>query len=133
MRCENIATVSSDGTMRMWILKADAIPIFDSLYQTAKWSKHDTPAASLRPQSKALWHVWQQSTIEEPWSKVDQHIYYSDNDDPWGHSEDYGAETMLLTGALGIGEWGRSDKGPVYIGEDFEKSKGSVIKGKNKS
>ncbi|KAI7847762.1 WD40-repeat-containing domain protein [Circinella umbellata] len=128
MRCEILSTASSDGTMRLWIFKADAIPIFDSLYHTAKWSKRDTPVSSLRPQSKALWHSWQQSTIEEPWSKADQHIYYSDNDDPWGHSEDYGAETMLLTGALGIGEWGRSDKGPVYIGEDVEKSKGCVVK-----
>ncbi|KAI9253884.1 WD40-repeat-containing domain protein [Phascolomyces articulosus] len=128
MRCENLATVSSDGTMRMWMLNTNTIPVFDTHYQTAKWSKRDTPPAILRPQSKAQWHSWQQSTVEEPWSRVDKHIYYCDSDDPWGHSEEYEPETMLLPSALGIGEWGRSDKGPVYIGEDFEKSKGTVIR-----
>ncbi|KAI9492954.1 WD40-repeat-containing domain protein [Zychaea mexicana] len=113
MRPENLTTASSD--------------VFDTHYQTAKWTKTDTPPATIRPMTKALWYSWLGSTVDEPWSAVDQHINYGDNDDPWGHSTDCDPEAMLLCGAIGIGEWGRSDKGPVYVGEDFEKSKGPVV------
>ncbi|KAF7727686.1 hypothetical protein EC973_007241 [Apophysomyces ossiformis] len=86
MRCENLNTVSSDGTMKMWMLSPEAIPVWDTLHHLATQPKHT--------------------------------LFDDDAGEP---------EVLALVGAIGVGTWGRSDANPVFVGEDIEPSKGSVV------
>lgn len=126
MRPENIATASRDGTMRMWMLTSTSKAAVDAQYNTAKWTNYDTLPTSLRDQSKVYWSR-DNREMQAPWMQADEHHYYDEREDPWGHSDELEATTMLLPGAVGLGEWGAFDEGPVYIGEDFEKSRGPVV------
>lgn len=130
MRPENLVTTSLDGTLRMWILNSKTIPLSDVHYRTNRWTRSDTRPMIMRPREKALWDNWHFPEVEAPWSTIDRRYSYTTEEDPWGHSEDMEPDTMLLPSALGVGEWGSSDQGPVYFGEDFEKSKGPVMAGK---
>ncbi|KAG0190896.1 hypothetical protein DFQ28_001378 [Apophysomyces sp. BC1034] len=87
MRPENLNTVSSDGTMKMWMLSTACIPVWDTFHDLMNQPKHTM----------------------------------FDDDDP-----DL-PEVVGLVGAAGVGTWGRSDVAPVYVGEDVEPSKGSVV------
>ncbi|KAI9317977.1 WD40-repeat-containing domain protein [Dichotomocladium elegans] len=129
MRPENLATTSADGTFRMWMLCKDAVPVSDTFYRARKWTKDDTPPAFLRPDERYIRQNWcgNAKDLIVPWAEAHPNYYYDDYDDPWGRSLDLEPQTMLLMGAIGVGGWGRTDKGPVYIGEDVEKSKGPVV------
>ncbi|KAI8384424.1 uncharacterized protein BYT42DRAFT_260539 [Radiomyces spectabilis] len=111
MRPENMGTASSDGTMRMWMLKADCLPVWDSWHRTARYSKQDTrPVEDPARRFKDIW-VYENAVGTLP--------------TPFRNQE--APETPLLVGANGIGEWGRTESGPVFVNEDVDKSKGIVV------
>ncbi|KAI7885032.1 WD40 repeat-like protein [Lichtheimia hyalospora FSU 10163] len=128
MRPENFMTTSNDGTMRMWMLTRDSVSLIDAHARTAKWSKKDTPPSSIRPDQKALWQRWLNSSVPAPWSEYNKHQYYGDEDDPWGNSLYGEPDTMMVPSAIGIGEWGRQENLPVFVGEDTETANGSVCR-----
>ncbi|KAL0073673.1 WD40-repeat-containing domain protein [Phycomyces blakesleeanus] len=119
LRPENISTTSSDGTMRMWTLSSDAIPIWDTYNKLTKSYEKNRQPVFQTIWEKRDWLRHEFKTKNE-WQFKD----IPDNEEP---SQDSCSETMMLVGAFGIGEWGKCDGVPIYVGEDSETSKGHVV------
>ncbi|EPB86426.1 hypothetical protein HMPREF1544_06788 [Mucor circinelloides 1006PhL] len=122
IRPENLGTTASDGTMRYYTLSPEALPMWDAHYRITRYDQQDTlPIVRERKQGNI-------------WFTKDQNYKYANaqswKTDMWDEGEYIEEErsTMLLAGALGLGEWGRPEPGTIYKGEEIVKARGAVVK-----
>ncbi|KAL9538365.1 hypothetical protein MBANPS3_010988 [Mucor bainieri] len=122
IRPENLGTTASDGTMRYYTLSPEALPIWDTHYRITRYDQQDTlPIVRERKQGNI-------------WFTKDQNYKYANAEswktDVWDEGEYVEEErsTMLLAGALGLGEWGRPEPGTIYKGEEIVNARGAVVK-----
>lgn len=121
IRPENIGTTSSDGVMRYWTLSPENLPIWDTHYKVAQFSKEDTLPITREFEEENKWCVKGQVFREkkhESWMTVD-------DDEGIEHTEM--RFTKLLAGSLAMGEWGKPDPGTIYRGEENVPSKGMAL------
>ncbi|KAL0136263.1 WD40-repeat-containing domain protein [Mucor lusitanicus] len=124
LRPENLGTTASDGTMRYYTLSPEAFPIWDTHYRITRYDQQDSlPIVRERKQGNI-------------WFTKDQNYKYANaqswKTDMWDEGEYIEEErsTMLLAGALGLGEWGRPEPGTIYKGEEIVNARGAVVKGR---
>ncbi|KAF1799366.1 WD40-repeat-containing domain protein [Mucor lusitanicus] len=122
LRPENLGTTASDGTMRYYTLSPEAFPIWDTHYRITRYDQQDSlPIVRERKQGNI-------------WFTKDQNYKYANaqswKTDMWDEGEYIEEErsTMLLAGALGLGEWGRPEPGTIYKGEEIVNARGAVVK-----
>lgn len=121
IRPENIGTTSSDGVMRYWTLSPENLPIWDTHYKIAQFSKEDTLPITREFEEENKWCVKGQVFREKKqksWMTVD-------DDEGIEHTEM--KFTKLLAGSLAMGEWGKPDPGTIYKGEENVPSKGMAL------
>ncbi|KAI9478713.1 MAG: WD40-repeat-containing domain protein [Benjaminiella poitrasii] len=124
IRPENIGTTASDGVMRYWTLIPEQLPIWDTHYRIANYSPGDALPIVRE-------HEKHQSSKEDCYIDNDEKKLWKKDDAIWNDENDNEQQTrkstMLLVGALGLGEWGRPEAGTNYKGENVVNAKGSVI------
>jgi hypothetical protein len=124
IRPENIGTTSSDGTMRYWTLSPEYFPVWDTHYRIGRYNHQDTlPIVRERDQNN-IWFTKDQNykyKNAKPWKT-----------DVWDDEEESNEKrsAMMLSGALGLGEWGKPEPGTIYKGEKLVHANGAVITGK---
>ncbi|GAA5801476.1 hypothetical protein HPULCUR_006924 [Helicostylum pulchrum] len=116
IRPENLGTTSTDGIMRYWTLSPESLPIWDTLYRLTDFDAQDTLPIPQEFESENIW-----CTKDNRYKHKSTHTWLTEVDE--GHKK----STMLLAGALGLGEWGRPETGTIYKGETVVRAKGSVV------
>ncbi|KAG2199367.1 hypothetical protein INT47_001549 [Mucor saturninus] len=116
LRPENIGTTSTGGLMRYWTLCPECIPIWDTFYRVANFDKQDTLPISHEYEPDNIW-----LTIDQRRKRKESKHWFSTVD------EDIPKSTMLLAGAMGLGEWGTPENGIQYKGEVIVASKGAAV------
>lgn len=116
IRPENIGTTSSGGTMRYWTLAPECLPIWDTFYRVADFDKQDTLPIIRDFEEENIW-----CTVDQRYKRRATKSWYTDVDEGVPRS------TMMLVGALGLGEWGTPENGTRYKGEVIASSKGAAV------
>jgi hypothetical protein len=106
-----------------WALVPEIFPVWDTYYRIGRYNHRDTlPIVRERDHSNI-------------WFTKDQNYKYK-NAKPWktdvwdeGKEPRENRSAMLLSGALGLGKWGRPEPSTMYKGEKLGQVKGAVISG----
>ncbi|KAI8981856.1 hypothetical protein BDF20DRAFT_433284 [Mycotypha africana] len=117
--------------MRCFTLSPEQFPVWDTYYRLADYDYDDT-LPIVRQQSRDASTIWSFNKIHH------QNIDNGPSFTHWlsrlsstteGQTEMNKSKksTMLLTGALGLGEWGIPEPGTVYKGENLANARGSVM------
>ncbi|KAK4521291.1 uncharacterized protein ATC70_011905 [Mucor velutinosus] len=122
IRPENLGTTASDGTMRYYTLSPEALPIWDTHYRITRYDQQDT-LPIVRERKKG--NVW--FTKDQNYKYANAQSWKTDIWDEGDYAEEE-RSTMLLAGALGLGEWGRPEPGTIYKGEEIVEARGAVVK-----
>lgn len=121
IRPENIGTTSSDGVMRYWTLSPENLPIWDTHYKVAQFSKEDTLPITREFEEDNKWCVKGQVFRDK------KQISWMTDENDEGIEEIEMRSTKLLAGSLALGEWGKPDPGTIYKGEENVQSKGMAL------
>ncbi|KAI8889334.1 WD40 repeat-like protein [Backusella circina FSU 941] len=124
IRPENILTASFDGTMRFWALSPETYPIWDTHYRLGNYGETDSLPLNYGSITK-------KGSTNKGWSRQSNGYMYAKVMESWlSDGDSVNTEpktTMKLVGALGLGEWGRREPGPIYKGEPIVEARGAVL------
>lgn len=127
IRPENIGTTTTDGVMRYWTLSPEGFPLWDTFYRVANFSYNDTLPITREFESENIWCVKDQQWSYKSKASTTTKSWLSSVGDGGGEEIEKLRSTMLLAGALGLGEWGKPEPGTIYKGEDRVDAKGAVV------
>jgi hypothetical protein len=110
--------------MRFWALSPETYPMWDTHYRLGNYGETDSLPLNYGS-------IIKRGNTNKGWSRQSNGYMYANEMETWLSDGDtlniQPNTTMKLVGALGLGEWGKREPGPIYKGEPIVEARGAVL------